>query len=118
MVDYYNSFIYTKLSATPMELFVRGVMCNFSVCLAVYTVMKLKSESGKMIMMFCIITAFIIAGFEHCVANMSTITIGYLLLGDIGTMAEIKSQIFVTLGNIVGGSLLLALPLKLMSAEY
>lgn len=101
-----------------MELFVRGVMCNFPVCLAVYTVMKLKSESGKMIMMFCIITAFVIAGFEYCVANMSTFTIGYLLLGNIGTMAVIKSQIFVTLGNIVGGSLLLALPLKLMSAEY
>ena len=47
LVDYYNSFIYTKLSATPMELFVRGVMCNFLVCLAVYTGMKLKSESGK-----------------------------------------------------------------------
>lgn len=59
-----------------------------------------------------------IAGFEHCVANMGTFTIGYLLLGDIGTMAVIKRQIFVTLGNIVGGSLLLALPLKLMSAEY
>lgn len=39
--------VYTKLSATPMELFVRGVMCNFLVCLAVYTGMKLKSESGK-----------------------------------------------------------------------
>lgn len=67
-------------------------------------------------MMFCIITAFVIAGFEHCVANMGTI--GYLLLGDIGTMAVIKRQIFVILGNIVGGSLLLALPLKLMSAEH
>ncbi len=33
-------------------------------------------------------------------------------------MAVIKRQIFVILGNIVGGSLLLALPLKLMSAEH
>ena len=64
--------IYTKLDATPMELFIRGVLCNFLVCLAVYTGMKLKSESGKMIMMFCIITAFVLAGFEHCVANMGT----------------------------------------------
>ena len=43
LVDYYKSFIYSKLAATPMELFVRGVMCNFLVCLAVYTGMKLKS---------------------------------------------------------------------------
>jgi nitrite transporter len=118
LVDYYRSFIYTKLDATPMELFIRGVLCNFLVCLAVYTGMKLKSESGKMIMMFCIITAFVLAGFEHCVANMGTFTIGYMLLGDIGTAAVIKSQFFVTLGNIVGGAVLLALPLKLMSAEH
>ena len=118
LVDYYRSFIYTKLDATPMELFVRGVLCNFLVCLAVYTGMKLKSESGKMIMMFCIITAFVLAGFEHCVANMGTFTIGYMLLGDIGTAAVIKSQFFVTLGNIVGGAVLLAFPLKQMSAEH
>lgn len=41
LVDYYRSFIYTKLDATPMELFIRGVLCNFLVCLAVYTGMKL-----------------------------------------------------------------------------
>ena len=118
LVDYYRSFIYTKLDATPMELFIRGVLCNFLVCLAVYTGTKLKSESGKMIMMFCIITAFVLAGFEHCVANMGTFTIGYMLLGDIGTAAVIKSQFFVTLGNIVGGAVLLAFPLKQMSAEH
>lgn len=118
LVDYYESFIYAKLDATPLELFVRGILCNFLVCLAVYVGMKLKSESGKMIMMFCIITAFVLAGFEHCVANMGTFSIGYMLLGDIGTAAVIKSQIFVTLGNIVGGSVLLALPLKGMSYKY
>ncbi len=112
LVDYYNSFIYSKLDATVPELFIRGVLCNFLVCLAVYTGMKLKSESGKMIMMFCIITAFVLAGFEHCVANMGTFSIAYLLLGDIGTAAVMKSQIVVTLGNIVGGAVLLALPLK------
>lgn len=115
---YYESFIYTKLDASAMELFVRGILCNFLVCLAVYVGMKLKSESGKMIMMFCIITAFVLAGFEHCVANMGTFSIGYMLLGDIGTMAVIKSQIFVTLGNIVGGAVLLTLPLKMMSHDH
>lgn len=49
---------------------------------------------------------------------MGTFTIGYMLLGDIGTAAVIKSQVFVTLGNIVGGAVLLTLPLKLMSAEH
>ena len=79
--------------------------------------MKLKSESGKMIMMFCIITAFVLAGFEHCVANMGTFTIGYMLLGDIGTAAVIKSQFFVTLGNIVGGICCIGLPLLYLNRE-
>lgn len=118
LTDYYDSFIYTKLSASSMELLLRGILCNFLVCLAVYTGMKLKSESGKMIIMFCVITAFVIAGFEHCVANMGTFTIGYMLLGDIGTFSVIKSQILVTIGNIVGGALLLSLPLKLMSDKH
>lgn len=117
LVDYYESFIYSKLDATVPELFIRGVLCNFLVCLAVYVGMKLQSESGKMIMMFCIITAFVLAGFEHCVANMGTFSIAYLLLGDIGTAAVIKSQIVVTLGNIVGGAVVLALPLKYMYVE-
>lgn len=117
MTDYYNSFIYTKLSATPMELLLRGVLCNFMVCLAVWTATRMKSESGKLIVMFCVIMAFVVSGFEHCVANMGTFSIGYMLLGGLDMRLVLKSAIFVTIGNIIGGSLLLGLPLKLMSTE-
>ena len=98
LVDYYNSFLAAKLSAPPMQLFLRGVLCNF-------------------IVMFCVIMAFVVSGFEHCVANMGTFSIAYLLFGSINPVLLAKSMICVTLGNIVGGALLLAAPLKLMSAE-
>ena len=117
LVDYYNSFLAAKLSATPMQLFLRGVLCNFCVCLAVLTGTRMKSESGKLIVMFCVIMAFVVSGFEHCVANMGTFSIAYLLFGSINPVLLAKSMICVTLGNIVGGALLLAAPLKLMSAE-
>ena len=68
LVDYYNSFLAAKLSAPPMQLFLRGVLCNFCVCLAVLTGTRMKSESGKLIVMFCVIMAFVVSGFEHCVA--------------------------------------------------
>lgn len=117
MTDYYNSFIFTKLSATPMELLLRGILCNFMVCLAVWTATRMKSESGKLIVMFCVIMTFVVSGFEHCVANMGTFSIGYMLLGGLDLRLILRSMIFVTAGNIIGGAILLALPLKLMSTE-
>lgn len=117
MIDYYNSFITNKLSATPMELFLRGILCNFMVCLAVWTGTRMKTESGKLVVMFCVIMAFVVAGFEHCIANMGTFSIGYLLLDGLDMAMVMKSMLFVTLGNIVGGAVLLALPLKLMSDD-
>lgn len=117
LIDYYNSFIQTKLAIAPMELLLRGILCNFLVCLAVFTGTRMKTESGKLIVMFCIIMTFVIAGFEHCIANMGTFTVGYLLLGGLDLALIAKSMFFVTLGNIIGGAVLLGLPLKLMSTD-
>lgn len=117
LMDYYNSFIGAKLSAAPLQLFLRGILCNFMVCLAVLTGTRMKSESGKLVVMFCVIMAFVVSGFEHCVANMGTFSIAYLLFGGLNMISVAKSMIFVTLGNIVGGAVLLAAPLKLMSAD-
>ena len=78
----------------------------------------MKSESGKLIIMFCIIMSFVVAGFEHCIANMSTFSIGYMLLGNIGTTAVIKSMLAVTIGNILGGAVLLGVPVQVMKAEH
>ena len=76
---------------------------------------RMKSESGKLIVMFCVIMAFVVAGFEHCIANMGTFSIAYLLLGGLPMGLVARSMICVTFGNILGGAVLLALPLKLMS---
>lgn len=117
LTDYYNSFINAKLSATPVELLLRGILCNFMVCLAVWTGTRMKSESGKIIVMAAVIMTFVAAGFEHCVANMGTFSIAYLLLDNVSLTLIAKSMFFVTIGNILGGAVLLGLPLKLMADE-
>ena len=117
LTDYYNSFIYGKLDISALQLVIRGMMCNFLVCLAVFTGTKLKSESGKLIIMFFVIMTFVLSGFEHCVANMGTFSIAYMLLGNIGTAAVAKSMIFVTIGNILGGGVLFGLPLYLSELD-
>ena len=117
LINYYQTFIYTKLSISPFQLLLRGILCNFMVCLAVWANTRMKSESGKLIVMFCIIMTFVESGFEHCIANMATFSIGSMILGGLDWMLVAKSMFFVTIGNILGGAVLLALPLKLMSEE-
>ena len=77
----------------------------------------METEIGKLVVMFCVITAFVIAGFEHCIANMGTFTIAGFLLGGLPVKQLAMSFIFVTLGNIVGGAVFLALPIKLVSSK-
>ena len=117
LADYFNSFIMGKLEAAPLELFIRGILCNFMVCLAVFVGTRMKSESGKLVVMFCVIMTFVISGFEHCVANMGIFTIAGFLMGGLPSDLLLQNFVLVTLGNIVGGALLLGLPLKLMSTE-
>ena len=69
LINYYQTFIYTKLSISPFQLLLRGVLCNFMVCLAVWANTRMKSESGKLIVMFCIIMTFVESGFEHTLCN-------------------------------------------------
>lgn len=112
---YYESCIPGKLSLTPAEFFLKGILCNFMVCLAVLANTKMKTESGKLTVMFMVIMAFVVAGFEHCVANMGTFTIAGFILGGLDVMQVVKSMVFVTLGNAFGGAVLLGGSLKLMA---
>ncbi|MBS4209463.1 formate/nitrite transporter family protein [Bacillus sp. FJAT-50079] len=96
-----------KMNAPFMELFVRGILCNILVCLAVWCSVKLKSETAKLIVIFWCLFAFITSGFEHSVANMTLLSISLLVphpetVTIVGMAANL---IPVTLGNIVGGAL-------------
>ena len=96
-----------KMTLPPMELFLRGVLCNILVCLAVWCSLKMKEESGKLIMIFWCLFAFISSGFEHSVANMSLFSIALFIPhgGGIAINGMAYNLIFVTLGNIIGGAL-------------
>lgn len=115
LTDYYAAIIPSKLELDPLTLFIRGILCNYLVCLAVFIGTRMKTESGKLVVMFCIITTFVIAGFEHCIANMGIFTVAGFLLGGLPTQQVITNFVFVTLGNMVGGAILFALPIQLVT---
>ena len=97
--------------------FVRGVLCNILVCLAVWLCFAAHSVTAKIIAIVFPITAFVALGFEHSIANMYFIPMGILAALDagIGQPANLgfggflENLIPVTIGNIVGGGVLVAL---------
>lgn len=105
-----------KLTGTWYALLLKGIMCNFLVCMGVYAGLKLKSEAGKCIAILAVITTFVLAGFEHSVANMATFSLYTLLVPDPDFGGIAWNMIWVTLGNLIGGAVLLGFPVWL-SAE-
>lgn len=104
----------TNIDAFP--LFARAILCNIMVCLAVWCVNKMSSESGKLTIIFLAIFAFVSSGFEHSVANMSFLTLG-MMRGCCSFSGAIYNLIVVSLGNLFGAFVLLACPYYLISHE-
>jgi formate transporter len=99
-----------KAALPPLEAFIRGVLCNTLVCLAVWMCFAARSFSGKVLAILFPITAFVALGFEHSVANMYLIPIGMLQAGGGLGLPELAANLLpVTLGNIIGGSGFVAL---------
>lgn len=105
-----------KISAMKMglgakEAFIRGILCNWLVCLAVWISNRTQSESAKLIIIFWCLFAFIASGFEHSIANQTLLSIAMLLPhgAEISLMGFAHNQLFVTLGNMVGGGLMVGM---------
>ncbi|TAA45831.1 formate/nitrite transporter family protein [Corallincola spongiicola] len=89
-----------------VTVFVKGILCNWMVCLGVVGAMVSRSVGGKVIAMWLPIFIFFGLVFEHAVVNMYLFPLG-MMLGAEFTIADwlIWNQIPVTLGNLVGGLL-------------
>ena len=98
-----------KVALDPATAFFRGILCNTLVCLAVWLSYGARRVSGKVLVIVFPISAFVALGFEHSVANMYLIPIGMMAAGTVDVGAFIANLVPVTLGNIVGGSALVAL---------
>ena len=116
---------YVKIAAAKTalpfgEAFFKGVLCNVLVCLAVWLAMAGRTVVDKILAMVFPISAFVAAGFEHSIANMYFISLGMLLadgvtlpaivnVASLGWAGLASNLVAVTLGNIVGGSGMVAL---------
>ncbi|MGW4221875.1 formate/nitrite transporter family protein [Streptomyces bauhiniae] len=96
-----------KMAESGEALFFRGVLCNFLVCLTVWMGMRTRSDAAKIMLIFAGILAFVASGFEHVVANMTTFSLGlFEHVPGVTVGAFAHNLLFVGLGNLVGGGLL------------
>jgi formate/nitrite transporter len=101
----------SKMSLSFMEAFIRGIFCNILVILAILMATMAKDVVSKVICCVLPIATFVVCGFEHCVANMYFLPLGLLADGSFaqGQMGMWQNLLPVTLGNIVGGVLILVI---------
>lgn len=111
-----------KVSIDAVTIFFRGILCNIFVCLAVWIGTAGRTVVDKVVGILLPIAAFVACGFEHCVANMYFLPMGILMHScgygvdvagaDALNAAGLALNLSVaTLGNIVGGALIVALGL-------
>lgn len=93
-----------KMTLGVLEAFVRGVLCNVLVCLAVWLTFAAHTVTGKAVAIVFPIAAFVALGFEHSVANFYLIPIGMMAGAEGGIAGLVGNLVPVTLGNIVGGA--------------
>ncbi len=95
-----------KMNASAVELIARAILCNWLVCLAIWTSARMTNDTAKCIVIFWCLYAFIASGFEHSVANMTLFSIALLAdhPANVTFAGMAWNLLWVTLGNIVSGA--------------
>jgi len=114
----------SKAAIPTTELFFRAVLCNILVCLAVWMSFGARSTADKVLVTIFPITAFVAAGFEHSIANLYFLPYALAIktganpefwiaidqiaenYSGITAVSSIHNVIVATIGNLVGGSLM------------
>ncbi|MEG7283137.1 formate/nitrite transporter family protein [Bacillus sp. 0909A] len=108
-----------KMEPPVSELFFRGMLCNWLVCLAFFIPMSLKGEGAKLFAMMLFVFCFFISGFEHSIANMCTFAISLMIdHPDTVTLAgAVRNLIPVSLGNLAAGIVMMGWMYHTLNAD-
>ncbi len=114
-----------KIAISPYKAVFSGILCNVLVCVAILMAAAAKDVAGKILAIFFPIWLFVVSGYEHVVANMYYIPAGILAslnrdyvdrakeiysltdtqLASLNVADALPSFVFVTIGNLIGGAL-------------
>lgn len=119
IAETYLNITAAKSAADPMGAFFRGVLCNALACMAFWMAMAGHTVVDRLAAIILPISALAAAGFEHCIANMYYFSMAVLLhlggdaspalSGPLDYSGMAVNLAAVTAGNLVGGSVLVAM---------
>jgi nitrite transporter NirC len=104
-----------KAQQTGSVIFFKAVLANWIVCLAVRIALRCQEEVAKILVLVLIVFIFVYLGFEHSIANMGTFSMAMLGGGALTVGEALHNLLFSTLGNVVGGVLLVGLPFTFLN---
>lgn len=118
----------SKLSHSFGQAIILGILCNLVVCLTYWLTLASRDATGKMLACIFPVAAFLAAGFEHSIANMYLLPMGLMVKEFAGpefwqaigysyqdfagvnmTSIFTANLIPVTIGNIIGGGVMVGL---------
>jgi nitrite transporter NirC len=99
-----------KAQQAGSVIFFKGILANWIVCLAVRIALRCKEEVAKILVLLFVVFVFVYLGFEHSIANMGTFSLAILGGGALTLGEALHNLLYSTIGNVVGGALLVGLP--------
>jgi nitrite transporter NirC len=91
-------------------IFMKGILANWVVCLAVRIALRCHEEVAKILVLILVVFIFVYLGFEHSIANMGTFSMAILGGGSVTFGDALHNLLYSTAGNVVGGVVLVGLP--------
>ncbi|MCL1941843.1 MAG: formate/nitrite transporter family protein [Synergistaceae bacterium] len=109
-----------KMEIPFTQALFRGIMCNILVCLGYWAMAKVKSEVAKLVIIIWVVAGFVTPGYEHSIANAGIFTMALsapMSVPELIASRFLSNLIPVTLGNLAGGALFVAVPYWIASRE-
>merc|ERR1719396_91832 len=98
-----------KIKKDFFTTFLKGIGCNWLVCMAVFLSTQAQDLTGKMVGIWFPISMFVGIGFEHSVANMFLLPAGLLASSPLTYMQTFLQNLLpVTIGNLAAGAIIIA----------
>ncbi|KAL0222636.1 hypothetical protein RCL1_002490 [Eukaryota sp. TZLM3-RCL] len=106
IAEFLVSFSETKTSLSFLELISRGIGANFLICAGTWFSVSSNSTAIKAFALWLCAFTFLTIGFEHSIANMFALPLGWIMEADFQWYMIFYQIIVVSIGNILGGGLL------------
>ncbi|GHU63884.1 transporter [Clostridia bacterium] len=113
-----QQFVSAKLKLNLFSVFIRAFLCNMLICAAIWITYRSKNEVAKLLIIFLCVFTFTTCALEHSVADMAYLSFAFFSsMEGFRPLLSLYFLAVVSLGNLLGGVIGIALPYWYISSE-